>query len=166
MLHRQLSLPHLQQPKPRIQLLGKSQIVVTSYTTKAAKPMLIVESGESEDSDENHIYPPSLPTNGLKDDDINKFAPFLTHFSKRLSNLRPDSLHLATFLPDWTSDLKPKFDRKSADADLRDDHDDEIWTLFSNFATAFGRKFGTTILAVSVFLNVVLAYAFCVMAMA
>lgn len=74
-------------------------------------------------------------------------APYLSNFAKRLSQLRPEPL-----------------DRKII-ADVKQHHQtgDSLWQSFSNLVIAFGRKFGTIILAGGVMMLVVFIYVFFIM---
>lgn len=74
-------------------------------------------------------------------------APYLSDFTKRLSQLRPEPLH------------------RQIIADVKQHHhaDDSLWQSFSNLVIAFGRKFGTVILAGSLLMIVVFIYVFFIM---
>ncbi|XP_037044261.1 otefin [Bradysia coprophila] len=75
-------------------------------------------------------------------------APYLSDFTKRLSQLRPEPLH------------------RKIIADVKHHHqaDDSLWQSFSNLVIAFGRKFGVFILAGSLLMIVVFIYVFFIMA--
>ncbi|KAG4081177.1 hypothetical protein HA402_014625 [Bradysia odoriphaga] len=75
-------------------------------------------------------------------------APYLSDFTKRLSQLRPEPLH------------------RKIIADVKQHHhtDGSLWQPFSNLVNAFGRKFGAFILAGSLLMIVVFIYVFFIMA--
>lgn len=77
-------------------------------------------------------------------------APYLSDFTKRLSQLRPEPL-----------------DRKII-ADVKQQHlggtTSSLWQSFSNLVIAFGRKFGGIILAGGLLMIVVFIYVFFIMA--
>lgn len=87
---------------------------------------------------------------GTEQSDID--APYLSDFAKRLSQLRPEPL-----------------DRKII-ADVKQHHrrtgqaDDSLWQSFSNLVIAFGRKFGSILLASILLMIVVFVYVFFIMA--
>lgn len=75
-------------------------------------------------------------------------APYLSDFARRLSQLRPEPL-----------------DRKII-ADVKQHHqsgDDSLWQSFSNLVIAFGRRFGTVVLAGGLLMLVVFIYVFFIM---
>lgn len=74
-------------------------------------------------------------------------APYLSDFTKRLSQLRPEPLH------------------RQIISDVKQHHhaDDSLWQSFSNLVIAFGRKFGTIILAGILLMVVVFIYVFFIM---
>lgn len=76
-------------------------------------------------------------------------APYLSDFTKRLSQLRPEPLH------------------RKIIADVKGQHhhtDNSLWQSFSNLVIAFGRKFGTVLLAGCILMMVVFIYVFFIMA--
>lgn len=108
-------------------------------------------SGLSRRYTTNNFTSKHLPQNyeddsGTEQSDIE--APYLSNFAKRLSQLRPEPL-----------------DRKII-ADVKYQTglaDDSLWRSFSNLVTAFGRKFGSILLASVVLMIVVFVYVFFIM---
>lgn len=120
----------LSKPSVPTYTLSSSAGLSRRYTTSSFAPKQIYE----EDSATEHS-------------DID--APYLSDFTKRLSQLRPEPL-----------------DRKII-ADVKQHHPqagDSLWQSFSNLVIAFGRKFGTVILAGSLLMFVVFVYVFFIMA--